>query len=441
MVLSMRAGRLRRLCSTLTRAVSRDGALHCEWSDGSAGRFHHAWLRDHCPQSRHPVSGQRTFELRNLPPQLAPEKISIGEGGRKLALRWAAMDDSVEQHTSAYDAAWLRRACYDGADDAPAAEAAAGGPPAVGSPATPVPWSPADLEGRVTAACTWRELQQPGRAGDAHALACLRELRQRGFVLVSDTPPTEAATAELAGTLGRLQGTFYGDGVWDTAPREEGDVIDTAYSNVELPLHTDGCYLKHQPGLQLFVCAEQAALVAGRELDGATKLADGFAAADILRAHHPATYVYLCRVPIPFHHEEGEVCMEHVAPIFELDPSGSQVASVRYNELDRAPFVPPHLSYEDVADFYEHARILEQVLRSLEMPLRLRVGDALLIDNTRVLHGRHGFVGQRNMIGCYMTSDDWLSRLRVLERAATRETRTGASVCLSPRYVVGGVRP
>ena len=133
--------------------------------------------------------------------------------------------------------------------------------------------------------------------------------------------------------------------------------------------------------------------------------------------------------------------MEHVAPIFELDPSGSQVASVRYNELDRARFVPPHLSYEDVADFYEHARILEQVLRSLEMPLRLRVGDALLIDNTRVLHGRHGFVGQRNMIGCYMTSDDWLSRLRVLERAATRETRTGASVCLSPRYVVGGVRP
>ena len=52
----------RRFASTLTRVASRQGVLECYWSDGAAGRFHHAWLRDHCPQSRHPVSGQRTFE-------------------------------------------------------------------------------------------------------------------------------------------------------------------------------------------------------------------------------------------------------------------------------------------------------------------------------------------------------------------------------------------
>ena len=29
---------------------------------------------------------------------------------------------------------------------------------------------------------------------------------------------------------------------------------------------------------------------------------------------------------------------------------------------------------------------------------------------------RHGFTGRRNMIGCYLTTDDWQSNLRVLER-------------------------
>ena len=35
-------------------------------------------------------------------------------------------------------------------------------------------------------------------------------------------------------------------------------MIDTAYSNEALPLHTDCTYLTQQPGLQLFNCAAQA---------------------------------------------------------------------------------------------------------------------------------------------------------------------------------------
>ena len=47
--------------------------------------------------------------------------------------------------------------------------------------------------------------------------------------------------------------------MWDVGAREEkGEVIDTAYSRVALPLHTDGAYLTQQPGLQLFNCVAQA---------------------------------------------------------------------------------------------------------------------------------------------------------------------------------------
>jgi hypothetical protein len=296
------------LCSTLSRAVSREGVVSLRWSDGSAGRFHHAWLRDHCPQSRHPVSGQRTFELHDLPAALSPERVALADGGRALSLQWPTTPGASAAHTSTFDADWLRRACYDErADEQPAAAAARSG---AGGGAVAVPWHASELTGRVAPACTWSALHQPGGAGDAHALACLTQLRERGFVRVSECPRTEAATAQLARTLGRMQGTFYGDGVWDTAPRDAADVIDTAYSNVELPLHTDGTYLSQQPGLQLFVCAEQAAARADRPLDGATKLADGLMAARVLREQYPATWAYFCRVALPFMHVEGEVATD-----------------------------------------------------------------------------------------------------------------------------------
>ena len=109
--------------------------------------------------------------------------------------------------------------------------------------------------------------------------------------------------------------------------------------------------------------------------------------------------------------------MQHVAkPVFELDPISARVTAIRYNQLDLGPLVPPLMHVDDMAAFYTHARVLEDTLLSLELPLRLEVGDAILIDNTRVLHGRHRFTGKRNMLGCYMNSDDWLSRLRLLER-------------------------
>ena len=112
----------------------------------------------------------------------------------------------------------------------------------------------------------------------------------------------------------------------------DADVIDTAYTNDELPLHTDGTYLHHQPGLQLFVCAEQAKARPGRPLDGSTKLADGFRAAAVLRAAHPLTYAYLCRVALPFHHVDAHHAMETASPVLETHPSTGAVVAFRLGE-------------------------------------------------------------------------------------------------------------
>ena len=37
----------------------------------------------------------------------------------------------------------------------------------------------------------------------------------------------------------------------------------------------------------------------------------------------------------------------------------------------------------------------------------------VVINNHRVLHGRTGFTGFRNLVGCYVGKDDWESHLRL----------------------------
>ena len=113
----LRAGAFgRRHCSTLARASIQKDALHCKWKDGSSGRLHISWLRDHCPQSLHPVSGQKTSELRDIIRSgLSPEAVAIANDGHELTLVWPATPsaDASATHTSTYDAAWLWRNCGD----------------------------------------------------------------------------------------------------------------------------------------------------------------------------------------------------------------------------------------------------------------------------------------------------------------------------------------
>ncbi len=61
------------------------------------------------------------------------------------------------------------------------------------------------------------------------------------------------------------------------------------------------------------------------------------------------------------------------------------------------------------------------LLRSgrFERHVRLHPGDVMCMDNYRILHGRTEFdpnSGPRHLQGCYVDRDDFLSRIRTLER-------------------------
>uniref|UniRef100_A0A7S4B5T1 TauD/TfdA-like domain-containing protein n=2 Tax=Chrysotila carterae TaxID=13221 RepID=A0A7S4B5T1_CHRCT len=154
-------------------------------------------------------------------------------------------------------------------------------------------------------------------------------------------------------------------------------------------------------------------------LAGATRLADGYAVAALLRSEAPAAFEFFCRAPLPFQHVAGDVHVSATRPVFTLDRVSGDVVEFCYNETDRAPL--DTLSFDDVAAFYEHEGALRRAIGRLERSVRLQPSEAIVVDNRRVMHGRFGFSGKRHLIGCYLTADDWRSRLRVLRRRAAGE--------------------
>lgn len=396
--------------SISSATVERD-ALRLEWSDARVSLFHHAWLRDHCPQSLHPSSGQRSLALADAV-RATPLRAELGGadgGAQTLDILWE--DDA---HRSSFNTGWLRKHCYS---EAARRERRACVAARDGGITT---WSGEIVANRPQV--EWSAMQGAGAAGEAGLLGCLERLHRFGFCLVRGVPKNMEATRELAEQLGVVHETFFGR-MWDTGGAvdngfETGEetMIDTAYSKDALPLHTDGSYLQQQPGLQLFNCVEQTEQSddASAPLAGSTKLADGFQIARIMREQHPESYDFLCRTPLPFKHCADDVEMAALSPVFWLHPVTGEVAEFRYNATDRAPL--DMLSHADVGAFYEHVGKLEAVIESQEVCFRLKEGEAVVLNNQRVLHGRHAFVGGRNLLGCYLTADDWKSRLRVLRR-------------------------
>ncbi|KAL1510262.1 hypothetical protein AB1Y20_006585 [Prymnesium parvum] len=368
------------------------------WEDETIAHFHHTWLRDHCPQSVHPVSHQREIALSSIRPGIVPSGVSVDDG-QSLLVKWhASVDPTGADHQSVFDGEWLRRHAYSSEGSARVVDE---------EDALVVQWG---AGGRaLPEPIDWASLACGGSDAESALLQLLSSVHAYGVGRVSGMPLTMEATEQLARMIAPVHETFYG-GMWDTAPREESQVIDTAYTNVELPLHTDGTYFEQQPGLQLFNCVAQPPPAGG--LDGSTRLADGFALAAKLAAEAPKTFEFFSRVVLPFEHREGAVHMRCLGQVFKLHPLTRKVVEVRWNETDRGPINT--LSFDDMGQFYDHVRKLQAAIDSLELKLQLKPGDALICNNHRVMHGRRGFVGHRRLLGCYLQADDWRSRWRVL---------------------------
>jgi gamma-butyrobetaine dioxygenase len=205
--------------------------------------------------------------------------------------------------------------------------------------------------------------------------------------------------------MGFVRETNYGR-LFDV--RVVADPANLAYTARAIGPHTDNPYRDPVPTVQLLHCLASAAR------GGDSALVDGFKAAGLLRARDPAAFGVLTSTPVTFRYADETADLRATLPMIGLSARG-RIRQVRYNNRSLTPVAP-----ERAEAFYPAYRAFAEILAAPELALafRLRPGECVAFDNTRVLHARTAFTGAgtRHLQGCYADLDGVSSTLAVLNR-------------------------
>ena len=115
-------------------------------------------------------------------------------------------------------------------------------------------------------------------------------------------------------------------------------------------------------------------------------------AARTLRTEQPAAFSLLASTPVQFAYRDATAELRATRPVIGLDPLG-RVREIRFNHRSLQPVrLPPR----EAGPFYAAYRAFASMLNRPELMLtfRLKPGDCLVFDNTRILHARTGFAAR-----------------------------------------------
>ena len=370
-------------------AVEAGGEVSLVVGDGRRLPLHPVWLRERSRDAEmfDARTSQRLFDPAALPDDLEIEAAAVEADGA-LAVRFS---DGHAARIAARDLVW---------------DAAAREP---GRP-RPILW-----DAKTVAAPYFERdrLIQSARARDEAADAFAR----LGFFIASGVPCVEGEIERFANLFGPVRATNFGK-IFDVRVDSEGN--DLAYTGLALTGHTDNPYRRATPEVQLL-----HALI-NEAAGGESTLADGFRIAEIIRAEHPEEFRVLTEIETVFRFVDRDIEIASRRPIVQLDAKGD-FAAVRYStRLDYAPPLPP----TELAIYYRARRRFGTLAESprCRFDFRLRAGDLLVMDNTRLLHGRSAYAesasGRRHLQGCYMDSDSFFG---LLQRSYRREIENGAA--------------
>jgi len=385
--------------------------VNVQFDDGHTSEFHPVWLVDHDPRTLHKTSMQRQLDSAGLDPAMpVPDEVDVCSFGSELRLKWRdAIPGAVDstQRNVVLKSQWLRDHCYD--------------EKAIKERNSKLEnsrrlWDASDLPKERVFRADAAEFEKD----DETLRGALEALSETGVVIISGMPQSLEETERIVRRIGPPKETFYG-AMYDTAPKTEGEVNDTAYTKDALHGHTDTSYLIDSAGLQIFNCVAQSkaksldGLNHEGEIEGATKLVDGFKVLEVMKTEYPAAFNFFAETPLKWHCIEDGVFVKAWRKVIEFEPgSKSRYRQFTYNSYDLSPV--DYLRPDQVLEYYKCTKIINNILRDPKYIsyMRMNVGEMLIIDNHRVCHGRTAFSGFRNMVGCYMGRDDWLSTLRHL---------------------------
>jgi gamma-butyrobetaine dioxygenase len=183
-----------------------------------------------------------------------------------------------------------------------------------------------------------------------------------------------------------------------------------AFTDRPLAPRTAQSFRDPLPTLELLHCLDDAA--AG----GESILVDGFHAAASLRAQDPAAFAVLASSEVTFAYADARAELRATRPVIGVDPRG-RIREIRLNSSRMQPLrLPP----DEVVVFYAAYRAFTEMVGwpGQMLTFRLRPGDCLIFDNTRILNGRTGFAGggKRHMQVCWTDLDGLASTLALMRR-------------------------
>ena len=367
--------------ATISTADLHPRFVKIKWSDGHMSSFHHVWLRDNCPQKRHPQTNHRVDETSAIPLDIEPTSATVVDGA--LQVLWS------DDHQSTFGADWLAEHDYSNGIRREKPK--------------PVLW-----DGTFTPhvpRMTYEQLYNDTQA----RIAWIRAFRDYGVAIMTEMPTAEGTVAKVGDELGRVRDTSWGR-VFDVKSIAKANSV--AYTSLPLVLHTDEGYRDPAPTVQLqhFLVSESTG--------GDATLVDGFKVAHDLREQAPEKFDVLCNTELYFHFADVDIVLENDGPIIELDPAGN-IKAVRFSNHSCQPF----LIDEDKMEAYYHAYSTFGAMREdprYRIQIPMGAGEMYMVNNRRVMHGRTGFTsgGNRHLQSCYIEFDELYGRLSILERAA-----------------------
>lgn len=247
----------------------------------------------------------------------------------------------------------------------------------------------------------------------------LNDLCIKGLTIVENVPQNFEGLPSLLGRIFKPELTHYGH-YWSV--EQKFGANNLAYTGATLGLHIDLPYYEKCPSVQCLHCLEQA-----KGTGGDNEFVDGFAVAQKIRQNHPKEWEILTSVDCTFSDLGYDSSVDtsfykvRKTPVFNLNARG-QVVHVLYNNQVRSRIHPFSAGdAEKTKDFYKALALFDQLCYSKEFMIeyKLKDGDCVLFDNTRVLHGRKGYTASpgtnRCLHGAYISWDEIWSRMNVIK--------------------------
>ncbi|XP_033486142.1 gamma-butyrobetaine dioxygenase [Epinephelus lanceolatus] len=372
------------------RALDEERMMEVEWEDGGHSLYPFTWLRDNCqcPLCTLESAQARKLLMSNLDIYTGVDVVEV-TNDNKVSVVWP------DQHTSVFDADWLKKRCFS-----PAARQAIQEELFLNERYY---W---DSKLHIPTA-DYQEVLHDDKA----ALAWLLALRRVGIVYLKGAPAEQGQVARLAERIGYLRLTFYGH-TWQVQDKYMANNV--AYTSGRLSLHTDYPALHFAPGVQFLHCINQA------EEGGESEVVDGFHMAELLQREDPEAFRVLTSLHVDFTDTGTDYCdfmLQSKKCIIDVNPEG-RVLRINYNNATRDSVldVPLH----QVQPFYRALRAYVDIMNRPENVVTyiMNPGDIVTFDNWRLLHGRRPYISSpdrlRHLEGAYLDWDEVMSRLRIL---------------------------